>query len=132
MQNAVDANERKRILFSDDELNLGFATKLYLEAEGYEVRLEPKAREALEAARSWQPHLIVTDLYKYAPMAGLELLQWLKADEQTKDIPVLVLSSACNDPATRQEVLDAGAWAAWAKPFDPKDLLQAAKDLLGT
>ena len=131
MEEAANASEGKRILYSDDEADLCVAMQKYLEANGYDVRLAPLARDALEAARSWQPHLIVTDLMK-PEVSGYDLLRWLKADEETKGIPVLVLSAGCQNPETRQRVLDMGAWAAWAKPFDPKDLLQAVSDLLRT
>jgi DNA-binding response OmpR family regulator len=131
MATTVGSDERKRILFSDDELDLGKAMKLHWESEGYEVYLAPGAVEALEVARSWQPDLVVTDLWKFGADGGQQLLRWLKADKQTEHIPVLVLSAGCNNPATRQEVLDAGAWAAWSKPFDPRELLPAIRDLLG-
>ncbi len=123
--------EQRKILLSDDEPDLVYATTLYLQAEGYEVRSWPEPLKTVELARSWQPDLIVTDVYKVPHMDGIEMTRRLKADEGTRDIPVIVLSASCGSPEGRQEALDAGAYVAIAKPFDPKDLLRLIDEALG-
>jgi CheY-like chemotaxis protein len=121
-----NAAERKRILLSDDERDLLHAMQLYFEGEGYEVRGEPDVLAAVELARSWQPHLTITDLFKPSPttrLGGIELIERLKADDRTKHIPVVVVSAGANLPSSRQQALDAGACKLVTKPFDPVALL---------
>jgi CheY-like chemotaxis protein len=131
MTSMGDGSERKRILLSDDEPDLVYATTLYLQAEGYEVRSWPEPLKTVELAGSWQPDLIVTDVYKAPHMDWIEMTRRLKADERTRDIPVIVLSASCGNPEGRQRALDAGACVAIAKPFDPKDLLKTIRNVLG-
>jgi len=128
---AQAAAERKRILVSDDEPDFARATKLYFEAEGYEVRATASASETLDWARSWRPHVVTTDVCKVGQMDGLEMARRLKADEQTRDIRVIVASASCVSEEGRQKALDAGAWAVLPKPLDARDFLRLVKDALG-
>ena len=121
---------RKRILLSDDEPDLVHATTLYLQAEGYEVRSAADALEAIELARSWQPDLIWTDVFKPS-MSGFDMTRRLKADPQTKHIPVLILSAGCGSAERQQIARDAGADLVIAKPFDPKEVLATIVATIG-
>ena len=83
----------------------------------------------LELAVSWQPHVIITDIYKSEQMDGIEMIGRLKADDRTKHIPVIVASAGGGNPERRQQALDAGA--VIAKPLDPVDLVNAVRDAVG-
>jgi putative two-component system response regulator len=128
---AETATERRRVLVSDDEPDFAKATKLYFEAEGYDVRATTRAGETLDWARSWQPHVITTDVFKPGQMDGLEMTRRLKADDETRNIPVIVASASCGHKEGRRQALDAGAWAVPAKPLDPKEFLRLMQDALG-
>ena len=129
--NSAEADDRKRVLISDDEPDYGKALTLYFEAEGYATRATVDALESLELAASWQPHVIITDLYKPGQMDGIEMLGRLKADDRTRHIPVIVASAGGGNPESRQQALDAGALTVIAKPLHPTDLLNAVKDAVG-
>jgi two-component system cell cycle response regulator len=125
------APERKRVLLSDDNADLGYALKLYVEAEGHEVRHTISAEETLDWARSWQPHVVVTDGYKPGQVDGLPMTRRLKACDETKHIPVIIVSPSCDKDEYRREALDAGACAVLAKPLDPKDFLRLIEEAVG-
>jgi len=121
---------KKRVLIADDEPNFAEATRLYFEAEGFEARGATDAVEALQITAEWQPHVIITDLYKPGQMTGIEMTRRLKADERTKHIPVLVASASLGG-GWREEVLEAGATAVIAKPLEPEELLATARGIVG-
>ena len=131
--NSAEAGDRKRVLISDNEPNYCHALTLYFEAEGYAVRASQELAESLELAVSWQPHVIITDIYKSesVQMQGIEMTRQLKADDRTKHIPVIVASAGGADPESRQQAFAAGAVSVIAKPLHPNDLLQAARDAVG-
>ena len=57
--------DKKRILIVDDEENFAYIVKMNLEQSGdYEVMVEKHAVNALDAAISFSPHLILLDLYR--------------------------------------------------------------------
>ena len=101
---ATVATERKRILVSDDFADFTLALSIFLEEAGYEVRTCLDAPTSLELAQTWQPDLITTDLIKggEGSVDGLQMIAALKADERTRQIPVLVLSSWAGKPEGRQ------------------------------
>jgi CheY-like chemotaxis protein len=75
-----------------------------------------------------QPDLIVLDL-RMSPMDGYEVLSELKANPETRDIPVVILTAILMDFQTRK-ALDAGAEAILAKPFSPSQLVSDLSEFL--
>ena len=82
----------KKILAVDDERHIVRLVEVNLGRAGYEVIAAYSGREALEKARAEKPDLIVLDT-EMPDMDGSEVLQALKADPQTQDIPVIMLSA---------------------------------------
>ena len=114
----------KRILMVDDERDLVFATKLYLEVEDYEGH---QAMELL-ADPANRPDLIILDVFM-PRLSGWDVLRMIRADEQTRDIPVIMLTAAGQD-ADKARGWDLGVDWYQTKPFDPKDLLMVIKRVL--
>lgn len=124
------ATERKRILVSDDEPHIVKLWQSIFERAGYETRTSLDPFETLELAQSWRPHVITTDILKPG-ISGLEMIRRLKADDQTKQIPVVVVSARPgHHPEQRERALEAGACAVVVKPVDPTALLEAVADAL--
>ena len=85
--------ENKKILVVDDEEHFTAMVKLNLEDRGnYEVRTENKGSNALAAAKEFNPDIIILDVIM-PDMAGGEVVQQLKAEELTKDIPIVFLTA---------------------------------------
>lgn len=110
------------MLVADDDPDIRALLTLNLELSGYTVAVAANGGEAGELARSLLPDLIVLD--GMMPVSdGIDVLQALKADEATTEIPVVMLTARGSD---------ADVWAGWqagatyymTKPFDPDHLLQ--------
>ena len=115
-----------RVLVVDDDPVIQKLLKVNFEMEGYEVLSAADGAEGLDQAGSGRPDVIILDVMM-PKMNGLEVLAALKADDSTKNIPVILLSAKAQ-AGDVQAGLDRGANAYVTKPFDPLDLL----DRVGT
>jgi signal transduction histidine kinase len=84
--------------------------------------------KGLEMARRERPSLVVTDLMMPG-MDGLELTRRLRSGEDTRHIPILMLT-ARGDLDDRVAGLETGVSAYLAKPFSPRELLTTARSLV--
>jgi len=115
----------KKILIIDDEIELLQSMKFSLEAEGFSVAVCSDCRLASEQACTLNPDLIITDLMMPF-LSGYEVILALREAEETKAIPILLMSSVI--PAAKQKHF---GWNAFLrKPFDNGALLQAVRALL--
>ncbi len=82
----------KKILFIEDEVNMSEMYKIKFEQEGYKVIIADDGEEGIKLAREEQPDLILLDLI-LPKLSGYEVLRKIKADKETKDIKVYILSN---------------------------------------
>ena len=82
----------KKILFIEDEAALQKTIGDILREEGYEVVSALDGETGLRLAQQKNPDLILLDLI-LPKMHGLDLLAKLRENEETKDIPVIVLTN---------------------------------------
>ncbi len=82
----------KTILFIEDESALQKAFGEILRQEGYQMVSALDGEIGLRLAKSKKPNLILLDLI-LPKINGFEVLKKLKEDEETKDIPVIVLTN---------------------------------------
>ncbi len=82
----------KTILFIEDESALQKTLGDILKTEGYETIPALDGETGLKMARTKKPDLILLDLI-LPKMHGFDVLKKLKQDEETKDIPVIVLTN---------------------------------------
>lgn len=82
----------KKILFIEDEPTLQKTVYKFLENEGYEIKSAMDGELGVKMAKKFQPNLILLDLI-LPKMNGFEVLEELKKDETTKNIPVVVLTN---------------------------------------
>ena len=111
----------RKILMVDDERDLVFATRMYLEGEGYEVAAAYDGSEALEKVVDIRPGLIILDVHMPVKN-GWEVLETLKADPDTRGIPVIMLTVAA-EPEDITRGYDHDCTWYLTKPFDPRDLI---------
>ncbi len=114
------------VLVVDDEPNISALLRYHLEQAGYDVRTARRGEDALEIARREHPDLITLDIMM-AGMDGFEVLEQLKADESTADIPVVVVSIV----AEKEDLMAMGAVDFLPKPLDKDDLLSTIRRVLG-
>ncbi len=103
----------KRVLLAEDDRFLRRACEQSLRQRGYTVIPAPDGEAALQLARSERPDLILLDMLM-PRMTGLDVLRALKADAQTREIPVLVLSNSSREQDV-QEVTRLGVVAYLVK-----------------
>lgn len=117
---ATHDTARPRILIADDNADMRAYVGQLLQPL-YEVELVPDGRLALEAARRSTPELIISDVMM-PRMDGFELLGALRADDDLRDVPVILLSARAGEEAVI-EGLRAMADDYLVKPFSARELL---------
>lgn len=110
-----------RILVVEDERDIAALVSYHLTKEGYRVRTAEGGTEALEAAASERPDLLVLDLM-LPGFSGYEVLQEVRRRPELADVPVVVLT-ARRDEADRIKGLELGADDYITKPFSPRELV---------
>ncbi len=120
---------KNRILVVDDSLTTRSLEKSILEAHGYEVQLAVDGLEALERLRVDVPDLVISDVMM-PRMNGFQLLEKIKGDEATKDLPVILVTSL-ESREEQQTGLTLGADAYIVKrKFDQRELLNVIRQIL--
>ena len=118
-----------KILIIEDDECVRSALKLRLESEQFDVIIAESGSVGLHAAEQEAPQLIVLGLSK-ADLDGLSVLDRLRSQIVTWDIPVVVLSSEI-DPDTEERSRALGSLRFLRKPLSPQFIVGAIKDLLG-
>ncbi len=113
----------------DDEYEVADIVKKMLESEGYDVVVANSGDECLEKLEGVTPDLILLDIMMPG-MDGWETLKHIKTDEDTKDIPVSMLTALPLTPDdTKDKPLDS-IENYIVKPFTKKVLLHKVHDIL--
>lgn len=119
----------KLILFIEDEPNLQKTLGRVLEQEGYEVQSALDGQSGLALVKRTKPNLILLDLV-LPKMDGFEVLQNLKNNPETKDIPVIVLTNL-ESPQDIERALSLGATTFMVKAnYELKEVVKKIKELL--
>ncbi|MEM9073874.1 MAG: response regulator [Myxococcota bacterium] len=113
----VSLGGRERVLVVDDSPAIRHLVADALTRQGFEITTAYDGKQALEALRSAPApfELVVTD-YDMPRMTGFELVHSLKRDEETRDLPVLMLT-ARDTRRDRAQMRAAGLTAYLVKPF---------------
>jgi two-component system phosphate regulon response regulator PhoB len=112
---------RERILVVEDEEDIMELIRYNLAREGYRISSATTGEEGLRAAMRDKPDLVVLDLM-LPGIDGIEVCRRLKADQQTRFIPV-VMVTAKGEEADVVTGLELGADDYLTKPFSPKVLI---------
>jgi two-component system KDP operon response regulator KdpE len=113
-----------RILIADDDPQILRALKVTLRARGYDIITAGDGVQALAAAASHHPDLVVLDL-GMPKLDGVEVIEGLRGWTQ---VPILVVSGR-TDAADKVDALDAGADDYVTKPFAIDELLARIRAL---
>ncbi|OUL37245.1 diguanylate cyclase [Nostoc sp. T09] len=117
----VSASSTARILLADDNADMREYVQRLLLTQGYEVEVVSDGLAALTAVRQHLPDLVLTDIMM-PRLDGLGLLQELRADPNTRQMPIILLSARAGEDS-RIEGLEAGADDYLIKPFSARELL---------
>ena len=119
----------KILLVEDNEMNRDMLSRR-LKRKGYEVVIAVDRQEGVNMATSEFPAVTLLDM-SFPIMDGWEAARQLKANPDTKGIPVLGLSAHAMTP-DRYKAIAAGCDDYDTKPADIKRLLGKIEELLGT
>ena len=126
--NGNQMEQRKRIVYVEDEADLRWLVKHILEsAGGFDVLVCASGAEALLRIREFDPDLVLLDVMM-PQMDGVEVLRSLRAEAETASVPVVFLTARTEHAL---EYLALGALGVIAKPFEPRALLAQVREYAG-
>ena len=117
-----------RILIAEDERDIRELIAFTLKFAGHEVIATSNGEEALQAALSEKPDLVLLDV-RMPRMSGYQACEKIKADPETRQIPVVFLSAKGQESEVKTG-MDAGADEYILKPFSPDQLTARIKSIL--
>lgn len=113
---------RARVVVVDDLPANHLLLRSLLEPSGYAVIPAGTAHEGLAVTRSTRPDMIISDLHM-PDTTGVELLRWVKADPDLKEIPFVLITSSAWGEHDRESAYALGAAMFIVRPIEPPKLL---------
>lgn len=119
----------KMILCIEDEQEMIDLIRLILSRRGFDVRGANNGEDGLKIIREAHPDLVLLDLMM-PDMDGWEVYQHMKADDATKNIPVIVVTARAQsiDKVLGLHIAKVDDYIA--KPFSPQELLNSVDNVL--
>lgn len=122
-------DESKRILAVDDAPDNLVLLDRMLKRRGFDVLKASSGKECLAKSASEHPDLIILDV-AMPEMNGFETLKYLRGNEITKDIPVIILTANSKDAKSIEQGFSLGADEYLTKPIDQEELIARVKSIL--
>jgi DNA-binding response OmpR family regulator len=116
------------VLVVEDDPVILRLLEVNFQLEGFTVLLAHDGAEGIELARQHRPDLVISDIMM-PRTSGLELVSTLKEDDDTRAIPIILLSAKAQTSDLKVG-MDAGADDYVTKPFEPLDLVDRVNALL--
>ena len=117
------------VLTVDDSVSLRKLVANTLASAGHQVTEANNGAEALEALKTRTFNLIISDI-NMPVMDGLTFIKKVRVLAAYKFTPILVLTTEM-DPAKKKVAKESGATGWLVKPFDPEQLLNTIRKVLG-
>lgn len=119
----------KTILFIEDEPALQKVAGEILRQKGFNVKSAVDGEEGLRIIREIKPDLVLLDLI-LPQKDGFEVLKEIKASDNTKDIPVVILTNL-EDAQDVEKALELGATTYLVKAnYELEDIVKKVKEIL--
>jgi len=124
------AEEKKVVVCIEDEPEMIDLVKLILGRKGFELVGAVGGREGLETVRRLKPDLVLLDLMM-PDMDGWEVYQQMKADDELKNLPVIVVTAKAQsiDKVLGLHIAKVDDYVT--KAFGPQELLHSVNKVLG-
>ncbi len=119
----------RHILCIEDETEMIDLIRIILGRKGFDVEGASGGEEGLKKVHERKPDLVLLDLMM-PDIDGWEVYQQMKADETTRDIPVIVVTAKAQniDKVLGLQIAKVDDYIS--KPFSPEDLLQSVEKVL--
>ena len=123
------ADNLKRVVYIEDEQEMIDLVRLILSRKGYEVLGANGGRKGLQLVIDQLPDLVLLDLMM-PDMDGWEVYQQMKANDKTRQIPVIVITAKAQsiDKVLGLHIAKVDDYIS--KPFSPQDLLDSVEKVL--
>lgn len=122
--------KNKKVLLIEDDPDQSGLYRTAFEMAGIELLEAANGIKGLALAKEERPDLILCDLVMDA-MDGMEVLKNLKADKETKNIPIIMLTNL-NKKSLYLEAENLGALDFWAKTeVMPQEIIARVKKIIG-
>ena len=118
----------KKILVVDDEIHIVQVVAIKLRNNGFEVITAENGAEAFDLVCSEKPDVVITD-FQMPIMTGLKLIEKMRGQPDTSNIPVIVLTArgfAIEDKTLKTLKIS----ACLSKPFSPREVLQNIEEIM--
>ena len=116
------------LIVEDNELNMKLFNDL-LEGHGYATLQSRNGVEAVELARKNKPDLILMDI-QLPEVSGLQVTQWIKADEELRAIPVIAVTAFAMK-GDEEKIRQGGCEAYLSKPISVAKFLETVRAYAG-
>jgi two-component system cell cycle response regulator DivK len=117
----------KILVVEDNALNIKLFCDL-LTAHGHQPEAVLDSRLALDAARTFKPDLVITDI-QLPHVTGLELMELIRNDEDLHDVPIMAVT-AYSGVGDDERIRAAGAQAYVSKPISVVRFAETVEELL--
>ncbi len=117
----------KILVVEDNALNIKLFCDL-LKAHGHDAQPVTDSRDALSAARSFAPDLIITDI-QLPHLSGIELMQLVRGDAELADVPIMAVTAYAAQ-GDDERIRAAGAQSYVSKPISVVRFVEAVDVLL--
>ena len=117
----------KILIVEDNALNIKLFCDL-LAAHGHKPEAVTDSRNALDAAREFEPDLVITDI-QLPHVSGLDLIRLIRKDQQLASIPIMAVT-AYSAHGDEERIRAAGAQAYVSKPISVVKFAQTVDELL--
>ncbi len=121
----------KEVLIVEDDRALAGMIARALESEGYPVRVVYDGQAALDAIGESRPGVVLLDVL-LPRMDGRAVLESLRSQSETRDLPVIVISGVVKGATQAREFERAGAQAFFGKPIARSNLIRTLRTLIGS
>jgi two-component system phosphate regulon response regulator PhoB len=118
-----------KLLVADDLVPIRQMVRITLSTQGWTIVEAKNGNEALELVRSEKPDLVLLDVDMGPGPNGFDVCRQIRADDATKDIPVVMLTAHESD-SDRAIGFAAGATQYLTKPFGPLELIDTIRGIL--
>ncbi len=117
-----------KILVVDDDTKIQMVIRIMLQKKGYEVKCASSGLEAFQEIPTFGPDLVMLDVMMPG-MDGYEVCRKLKSSENTKNIPVIMLTALGMGEDFEKAIENGADWYI-VKPFNSRQLLSRVSMLL--
>ncbi len=118
----------RKAMVVDDEFHIVQVVAIKLRNNGFNVITADNGADAYTLACEQKPDIVITD-YQMPKLSGLELIEKMRSNPDTAQIPVIMLTARgfAIDDEQKQKL---GISVCLSKPFSPREVLGTVEDVL--